>query len=200
MYFESLQTEVKVLGKQKEPVGGEQQASGLVSENGNELHDESRKQTRLEGELPTMPCSTHFHCQMPRAPRWDMGPGRAGGRTNVLYWGFAVGLHRHLQPPQSFCSICLWMVVFLPTNELTWYLTEMLALKHVKEAMVLYGLHSPFVKEMLNNWATQHGVIPQDWKGLVSAVLKAGQWLQWLLGWRHKATKNLEQWNVVVGA
>jgi hypothetical protein len=27
---------------------------------------------------------------------------------------------------------------------------------------------------MLNNWATQHREIPQDWKGLVSAVLAAG--------------------------
>lgn len=42
---------------------------------------------------------------------------------------------------------------------------------------------------MLNNWATQHRVIPQDWKGLVSAVLEAGEQLQWLLWWRHKATK-----------
>lgn len=48
-------------------------------------------------------------------------------------------------------------------NELTWCPTEM----HFKEAVVFYGLRSPFVKVMLNNWATQHRVIPQDWKGLV---------------------------------
>ena len=62
-------------------------------------------------------------------------------------------------------------------------------LNHFKEAIVSYGLHSSFVKEMLNNWATQHRVIPQDWKGLVLAVLEAGQQLQCLLWWRHKATK-----------
>ena len=41
---------------------------------------------------------------------------------------------------------------------------------------------------MLNNWATEHRVIPQGWKGLVSAAPEAGQSL-WLSGWRHKATK-----------
>jgi hypothetical protein len=33
-----------------------------------------------------------------------------------------------------------------PYNELTLCPIEMLALKHFKESMVLYGLHSPFVK------------------------------------------------------
>lgn len=44
-----------------------------------------------------------------------------------------------------------------------------------KEAVVVYGLQSPFVKEMLSNWATQHRVIPQEWKGLVSVMLETGQ-------------------------
>jgi hypothetical protein len=35
----------------------------------------------------------------------------------------------------------------------------------------------------------QNRVIPQDWKGLVSAVLEAGQQLQWLLWWKQEATK-----------
>ena len=39
LHVKSLQIEVEVLGKQKEPVGGEQQGSGLVSETGNLLHD-----------------------------------------------------------------------------------------------------------------------------------------------------------------
>ena len=65
----------------------------------------------------------------------------------------------------------------------------MLDLKHLKESLVLYSLHSPFVKEMLNTLTTKNRVIPQDWKGLVSAVLEAGQQLQWLSWWMHKATK-----------
>jgi hypothetical protein len=68
-------------------------------------------------------------------------------------------------------------------------------LNHFKEAIVSYGLHSSFVKEMLNNWATQHRVIPQDWKGLVSAVLEAGQQLQCLLWWRHKREKEKKKAN-----
>ena len=55
--------------------------------------------------------------------------------------------------------------------------------------LILYSLPSPFVKQMLSTWAMQNRVIPQDWKGLVSAVLEAGQQLQWLSWWMHKATK-----------
>jgi hypothetical protein len=74
-------------------------------------------------------------------------------------------------------------------NELIWHPIKMLDLKHLKEAIMLYGLHSPFVKEMLSNWAMQHGVILQDLKGLVSAVLEVGHQLQWLSWWRQKAMK-----------
>ena len=74
----------------------------------------------------------------------------------------------------------------------------MLDLKHLKESLVLYSLHSPFVKEMLNTLTTKNRVIPQDWKGLVSAVLEAGQQLQWLLRWRHEAT-GLAQHNLARG-
>ena len=45
-------------------------------------------------------------------------------------------------------------------NELTWRPIEMLDLKYFKEPVVLYGLHSPFVKERLNNWAMHHRVVP----------------------------------------
>ena len=48
MHIESLEIEVEVPEKQREPVG-EQQGSGLVSETGNLLHDERGKQTELEG-------------------------------------------------------------------------------------------------------------------------------------------------------
>ena len=66
-------------------------------------------------------------------------------------------------------------------NELIWHPIKMLDLKHLKEAIMLYGLHSPFVKEMLSNWAMQHKIIPRVWEELVSAVLEASQQLQWLL-------------------
>lgn len=66
-------------------------------------------------------------------------------------------------------------------NELTWCPIEMLDLKHFKEAIISYGLHSLFVKQMLSTWALQNRDTLQVWKGLVSAVLETGQQLQWLL-------------------
>lgn len=41
-------------------------------------------------------------------------------------------------------------------TELTQHPVEMLDLKHFKEAIVLYFLHSPFMREMLSNRAMQH--------------------------------------------
>lgn len=57
----------------------------------------------------------------------------------------------------------------------------MIDLKNCKEAIVLHGSHSPFLKEMLSIWATQDIIITLDLKGLVSAVIEAGQQLLWLL-------------------
>ena len=50
----------------------------------------------------------------------------------------------------------------------------MLDLKRFKEAMVAYGIQSPYVKQMLNNWPMQNGIIPKDWKDLITAILEAG--------------------------
>ena len=52
--------------------------------------------------------------------------------------------------------------------------------------MILYGMHSPYVKQILNNWATQNRIIPKSWKGLVMAVLETGLQLQWLIWWREE--------------
>ena len=49
-------------------------------------------------------------------------------------------------------------------------------------------MHLPYVKQILNNWATQNRIIPQDWKGLVTAVLEAGWQLQWLTWWMEEAS------------
>lgn len=49
---------------------------------------------------------------------------------------------------------------------------------------------------MLNTWAIQSKVMPQDWKGLMSAVLEARQQLHCFLWWRHETTK-IEQHNIV---
>jgi len=51
-------------------------------------------------------------------------------------------------------------------HELIWHPIEMLDLKHFKEVILLYGLHSAFVKEMLSNGTVQHRVTHQDMKGI----------------------------------
>jgi hypothetical protein len=77
-------------------------------------------------------------------------------------------------------------------DETGWHPTEMIALRHFKEAMISYMMHSPYVKQILNNWATQSRIIPQDWKGLVITILKAGLKLHWLTWWMEE-TMNIEQ-------
>ena len=37
--------------------------------------------------------------------------------------------------------------------------------------MTSYGNHLPYVKQILNNWATQNRIIPQDWERLVTAAM-----------------------------
>lgn len=34
-------------------------------------------------------------------------------------------------------------------------------LKDFKESIVAYGMHPPYVRQMLNTWATQNRIIPQ---------------------------------------
>jgi hypothetical protein len=36
--------------------------------------------------------------------------------------------------------------------------------KKTEETVTNYGVHSPFVKQILNSWAIQNKIIPQDWK------------------------------------
>jgi hypothetical protein len=52
-----------------------------------------------------------------------------------------------------------------------------------KVFMVSYRMYMPYWKHILNNWSTLNRVIAQDWKGLVTTVLEAGQQLQWLTWW-----------------
>ena len=40
---------------------------------------------------------------------------------------------------------------------------------------------------MLNTWATQNRIIPQDCKDLAAAVLETGSQLQWLTWWGEEA-------------
>ena len=68
----------------------------------------------------------------------------------------------------------------------------MLKLWTVKEAIVIYGMHSPFVKQMPNSWSCCNRVTPKDWLDMVTAMLEAGLLIQWKSWWREEA-KTIEQ-------
>ena len=61
-------------------------------------------------------------------------------------------------------------------------------LKEIKQAVVTYGLHSTFVKEMVKTWASSIKAMPHIWLQLVSEVLDDGPQLIWkcYLGKRQK--------------
>lgn len=46
--------------------------------------------------------------------------------------------------------------------KVNWETTEMFDLKTFKEAIVLYGMLSPFVKQILKSQAPQKRIIPKD--------------------------------------
>ena len=48
----------------------------------------------------------------------------------------------------------------------------MLDLSRFNEVIVSYGMHSLFVKQMLNSWSTCNRIISQDWRDLITAVLE----------------------------
>lgn len=51
-------------------------------------------------------------------------------------------------------------------------------LKDIKEAVVSYVMHLPYVKQLGNAWATRNRVTPSHWLQLVSALLELGSQLQ----------------------
>ena len=68
----------------------------------------------------------------------------------------------------------------------------MLDLRRFKDAIVSYGIHLPFVKQMLNSWLVCNRIIPKDWIELVKGVLEPGPQLQWSTWFREEA-KIIEQ-------
>lgn len=63
----------------------------------------------------------------------------------------------------------------------------MTELKGIKQAMVAYGVHSPYVKELLSTWATANKITPLDWNNLISAVLDQFSQIKWKALWRQEA-------------
>lgn len=61
----------------------------------------------------------------------------------------------------------------------------MLDLRRFKEVTVSYGMHSLLVRYMLTNnnlCSTWNEIIPQNWKYLVTTILKTDPQLQWNIG------------------
>lgn len=58
---------------------------------------------------------------------------------------------------------------------------------------ILYGIHSPSMKQILNSCVVQNRIIPQGWKDRTKAVLEHGSQLQWWWWWRE--AKAIEQRN-----
>ena len=65
-------------------------------------------------------------------------------------------------------------------------------LKEIKQAVVNFGLHSAFVKEMIRTWASNVRATPHDFSQLVSAVLDDGPSLMFGIYFREES-KHMEQ-------
>lgn len=54
-------------------------------------------------------------------------------------------------------------------DEIEWHPEEMIDQRYLKEAMISYETHSPYVKQILSNGATQNRISPKDYKGLANS-------------------------------
>ena len=58
-------------------------------------------------------------------------------------------------------------------------------MQQMKKAITLYGPHLPFTRELLNIVASSNGnIFPYDWRILIKALLKPGEYLQWTMWFR----------------
>lgn len=67
-----------------------------------------------------------------------------------------------------------------------------------KEMIVSFGMHSPFVKQMLGIWSVCNRVISIDWIDSIKVVLELGSQLQWT-SWFREEGKTIEQWDKAKG-
>ena len=67
------------------------------------------------------------------------------------------------------------------------------------KAVTMYGPHSPVTKELLNVVASSIGnFIPYDWRTLIKALLKPGEYLQWTM-WFHDIVRDHANKNARAG-
>lgn len=66
---------------------------------------------------------------------------------------------------------------------------DMLELKKFKENDTNFGMHFPFVKQILTSWAIKNRIILQDWKDMARTTLEPVSYLQWFLWQREEANE-----------
>ena len=68
-----------------------------------------------------------------------------------------------------------------------------------KKAITMYGPHLPFTKVLLNSIISSIGnFIPHDWRTLIKALLKPGEYLQWMM-WFHDIAREHANRNAQAG-
>ena len=55
-----------------------------------------------------------------------------------------------------------------------------------KESVSNFGMHLPFLQQILTFWAINNSIIPQDWKDVVKAILEPASHLQCFSWWREE--------------
>jgi len=63
-------------------------------------------------------------------------------------------------------------------------------MQQIKKAIIMYSPHSPFTKALLNSITSSIGnFISHDWRTLIKALLKPGEYLQWIM-WFHDIARD----------
>lgn len=68
-----------------------------------------------------------------------------------------------------------------------WEPIPMKDMKSIKNAIMTFEVHSPYVKQLLSTWATNNKITPSDWNDLISAVLDHSSQIQWKALWRQES-------------
>ena len=73
-------------------------------------------------------------------------------------------------------------------------------MQQIKKAITMYGAHSLFTKVLLNSITSCIGnFIPHDWRTSIKALLKPGEYLQWIM-WFHDIARDHANRNARAGA
>ena len=74
-------------------------------------------------------------------------------------------------------------------QEFEWQLVGLLDLRTFKESVINFGMHFPFVKQILTSWTIKNRLIPQDWEDMARTILQPATHFQWFSWWREEARK-----------